>query len=746
MTKQAYRWPAWVAVVAVGFLLWAFLLNSSDPTAVKSTTGSMIGASESAPDNTTAAQPTKDPGLGSIISRLPLTDSSDDGAAKAATVDEFRTSVLVRTFTTEGIPLPGCCMVLKPARVDIWEVVDELQLTEGPEGEHRALGFHPGQYSLFYTQPLSLDPHRSQPLATAIWGPGHSETVDVKIADLADLVSGVVSLPSGEPVVGAFVHVASDGSRHIWSQTNENGRFLLLRATGDTSSSAELLLTDDLGEALIADAPTAATVQWGNLNSRLVAQPRAFVHVWLRDESGSPVPRFQVSLRSRAHLGRVTRNASGADGVAILHGVPRGAALLTILPEGCGIPIWQEISVAPDGSGTVHCTIRAGVHLRGTVRSSSGAPVAGAVATLELAEVADSSRAGSPVADRQEIQLAMPVAEAPAGKLGKRFVRCDVANGEFAFTVDPALSYRLRVEAPRHNVFEGKVEAVEREFPDIAVTLLPTSSLRTRLQPPEAAAWLATYRRQTGKREHGSFSMVATGRHRDAKPENQQLDPREDGVIYFENLSAGRWLLWLKGPARPQLVATVDLEPGQNLELPPIDLEHLRPGRLEIKVAVESAEMRPIRVACAVRGEKIEIPIQSDGSFRLEASGGSYLLRFAISTPAGLKTVMYANPVLVQAGAESREHIRLGMQKLQIQAIDNATGQPVPDLTISIDEERSTGTYKTIKTDAAGNASWDPGPCGDFGLSWLDQASNEWKSALRSNSSAEQPIVLRIVR
>jgi len=729
MTDRPRRWLAWIAVVTAGLLLWLYFLNNADPSAARNTAGMSSGATASAPDHATAAQPTADPEKDHASSRLPVTAAADDGAAQAATANDFRTSLLVRTFTTEGVPLPGCLMVLTPARVDRWEVVEDLSLTEGPEGEHRAHGFPPGQYHLACAAPF-----RSAPFTTIVWEPGRSETVDVKIADLADLVSGVVSLPSGEPVVGAFVREANNGSRLLCSITNENGRFLLLRATGNTANNAELLLADELGDALIADAPTTTVLPWGSLNSSVVGRRRAAVQVFLRDENGKAVPRFHVSSLSDTPLALVARNAPGTDGVAILNGMPRGAASLTIVPEDCGLPVWQQISVAPDGSATVHCTIRAGVRLRGTVRSASGAPVAGAVATLELIDAANNNKSESPVAAEWQ------------GKPGLRSVRCVVANDEFAFVADPHVAYRLRVKAPRHNVFECKVQAIEQEFPDITITLLPTSSLRTSLQPPEAAGWLTTYRRQTGKREHGCVSLVATGRRPDAEPEYLLLDPGADGTIHFEDLSAGRWLLWLKGPTRPQLIATLELEPGQEHELPPIDLEHLRPGSLEVKITMEPAEMTPIRVACAARGEKLELPIRSDGSFRLEAPGGSYLLRFAFSTPAGPKTVIYTNPVLVQAGAEAREHIQLGMQKLKIQALDNTTGQPIPSLTVSIDEERATGTFMPLQTDASGHASWDPGPCGDFGLSWLDQASNQWKSIQRTNATAEQPIVLRIVR
>lgn len=640
----------------------------------------------------------------------------------------------VRTVTIEREVLVGCQLVLRLPQVGRSSLVDERCMLEVEPGVHVVEGLPAGEYDLFCGTP-SL---RERLCAISFAADDNQELV-VPVAARSDVLGGILRTARGDPVVGAMVADASRTTRADYCLTDRNGRFLFSRRADAAAAAATLRITDVTGEAGIADVRDLVQVPWGELERIVIAEPRGEVVVRLFDEAGAAVQSFEVELQAATELGVVSRMQSARDGIARVDRVPSGEAEVLVVPASEHRPVRARCAVGSDGRATVDLMCTAGVPFVGTVRSARGEPIGQAVAYLREVGVHG-------VGD--EAQEFDGVVSSPPEKAQAPSIRREIVDARFAFVCDPAVGYRIRIEAPGHLRFEHVVEAKSGSFAALDVQLQPSHVVRFRMEPPEALDWLRRYASQSSaveQREGPRFLLAETNPSGGQKPQRRFATPGSDGRVEFEDLAPGTWLLRVNGPLQWDLLATVELRDQRLVELPPQSLAFLRPGRLELDLRTES-DVRLRSVSLLLAGSRVDVAADASATTAVEVPAGGYQLRVAGENAAGPFTVGFASVFEVRAGETSRATLRVAVERLRIQLVDNQTGRPIPNATVAVEEDRLAGAWQQFVTDVEGFVEIHPRPIGDFGLSVRDEGTRKWTVASRITVAATSPWVVRFAR
>ncbi len=677
----------------------------------------------------------------------PLTSRSESCAAERSTVaasepptasSDSRTAmarsacVTVRAMTALGVPLPGCRLSLRPPGSGPRRN-GELTLVEGAAGVYSCSDVLDGGYEVHCRVPFVPDP------AQTISVCGASLSIDVVIAPLEGLLGGVIRRPSGEGVSRAVLRVVDDSARSMFCVTDRSGRFRFCRRSDASSSVARVVVSDELGEADVEDG-LSVELAWGRLEHVIVVAPRKSVSVKLVDSSGIPIADFDAHLSIETSHGRVVRHGPAESGVAWVAGVPTGLADAFVVPGAGWLPATGKVNVAQDGSGAAVLETRRSAILRGTVRSVAG-PLSGVEFVASVEPIQDSP-------SRRATGLSLRL-ESLGGAFARRVSRV-VEAGRFEFGCDPDSSYRVRVSGSGYSPFETTVSAVDGVFDPVEVSLEPAHRVTARVEPLEAVGWLRAYREQgarAGVRFEGDFALIPQHRVRGAKPPTLHAFVDERGLVEFSDVPAGAWLLWLRCPAvRAELVASPSLGDLQRVDLPAIDLAHLRPGRVVGQLESDDANTRIHRVVAAAPGVQIAASVQPDGKFELMAPGGSYGLRIVATAGEDVVDVRDARLVDVVAGSTTSTSRRVSVDRVSLLLLDES-GDPVPGAVLSVDEERGTGSYRTARTDSSGIATLYPCPLGEFGVSIRSATMpHSWASLGRVVGGNTRPVTLRTLR
>lgn len=644
--------------------------------------------------------------------------------------------LILRTLTAEGERLDGCRLTLRPAKVVQHEVTIEYPATEKELAIHVVEDLPVGEYDV-----VAQVPTIEETLAFVSWQGRGKQEVDVTVARRTDLLGGIVQDFAGRAIAGAIVSPANSNTPRATvgygCVTDARGRFVFRRATGYTHQQTPFQLSDDLGQAGIADSAYPIDLAWGNLQHVIAASGRAAVDIRVVDMQGVMIERFSVEARSQNTYGTVTKSAIASNGSARVVGLPTGRAALLIVPNAPCPPIWGEVMVAPDGGGFASFIARRAVRLEGIVEAA-GARESAITASIRPATVV--------AGERKPDELGLRLTSKPAPSFEARQV---VRDGKFEFWCDPSCEYLLRVEAAGYMPVETRVQSRHGSFDTISVILQAQSRLRTRLSPPEVTAWLQSYvqQQQPGdRRKIGSFLLVNLAANGAAEG-TLTATPSADGTLEFAGVSEGTWLLRVVHPLeRSDLLETIRVGKEPLVELPPVNLERLRPGRVEGRLRWDPVSLRPrIVSAMADGGGRLSVPIRNDGTFGFDVPGGVYRLAIGvIDTQGDTALLRESRAVEVAPGLTTSLSLEVALRRLDVRIVDERTGKGVVGVTLSIDEERATQSFRTAKTDGTGTAVIYPCPLGEFGLSIQDVHGEKWTFLTRVLADATNPLIVRV--
>lgn len=696
-----------------------------------------------------------DPGLGASGEagrRAPTVDQgqpSADGADRSAearraapevVVDDRVTAaspgddslLRIRTVTAEGEILAGCRIALKSTISLRGEMPYRHVLQEWEDGLHVARGLPYGDYDV-----MALVPNIKAPIDRVSWRREAKKDLTLIVASRFALIGGVVLDARNAGIANVELIDVGKQTQADFCVTDHRGRFLFCKLPETVELGAKFDVSSRRG-AEVADSARSIELFWGNLACEVRAEDRAEVVVRLSDRSGNAIDDFTVHTETVFDGDCIQRTARAANGIARVRAVPTGRTRVLAVPNQRWRPVWGSVDVGPDGVGNVSLATDAAAELSGTV-TSGGRVLSGAGVVARLEVVGEAVGGSVPGGIRVKRG---PSDSPPIG------VSAFADDGTFQFGCDPAATYRLQVTAPGYSPCQLVIAANEGVFRPVVVELSPTTTVRVMVTPPEVGDWLEAYAEQQGARVAGKnccFALVQASPLPGTKREERIATPQVGGAFDFANVSAGKWLLWFRGPLKPSFVGEITVDVAGPTSIDAIDLESMRPGYLKGRVICESHVGRPILLSIGAGDGQLQIPLEASGRFEVALPSGDYHVRTRLERSSGVVDVTFSSRVHVQAGVEVPLELHVSSNGLQIRVVDNMTGEPLPGLRLSVDEDRAFGEFRVWTTDAAGEVTIEPCPLGTFGISLL--ASNQvWKHLQRLTYTGSGALVLRVQR
>jgi hypothetical protein len=644
------------------------------------------------------------------------------------------TALILRTVTAEGEGLVGCQILARSAIAPGGQRPFEIQLQETADGVHAVRDLPRGAYDI-----VSQIPNIKKPITRIQWTAEESIDTTIALASRFDLTGGVVRHVSGSGVPDVLISDRNRSSQAFFCVSDRDGRFLFCRAEGYSEPSGSFSLSSKRGAA-IADSRDPIDLFWGVLDRVIVPEARQELVVRVMDKSGHVLEHFTVQTESVHDGDTICRTATSTNGFARLRAVPTGKVRILALPDVKWLPAWGTAEVAADGSGVATLVTDAAVELCGRV-TSSGRLLKGGDVVVELAAIGDSPPIGEMAVD------AIPYTSRVDGAaLG---VKAAVLDGTFCFGCDPRARYRLLVSAPGYADRQCIVSANHGVFSTVDVDLVPLRRIRLLVTPEEVGAWLSAYSDQQGVAAAGKpccFALVEATPLPGAKRAQFTALPDQHGALEFSRVSAGQWHLQLRGPLQSALLATIDVHDGEDPPSPSIDLEHLRPGRLTGALHCDGSVGKPVLVAASNGRGQVQVPVMADGSFDMALPEGDYVVRTRVERGPTSASITFATPIHVSAGSATRLERDVSVHRLSLRLVDSDSGSPLSGATLSVDEDRSFGEFRTLKTNDRGEVLLEPCPVGEFGLSIMNPEKMTWKKLQRLTLTGSDPVILRVQR
>lgn len=674
---------------------------------------------------------TPDEEVAGVVARNPVGDM----APTPAPVPKVGApSLIIRTFTEEGDVLPGCQLLLRSTRSWSGQKRFSQPMRESGDAVHVVDALPTGEYDV-----VCSVPNLKEPLARVAWSGSESEELTVRVASRQDLLGGVVRCSGRGLVARTLITDVDKATQAYFCITDDEGRFLFCRKEGHIGPSASFHVSSARGAAIV-DSQQPIELFWGNLQCMIEVLPRAELLVRLASRSGDAIGQFVAHAESKRDGNKFTQTAVAALGLARVGPVPTGPTRVLVVPGPQWLPVWGAAEVAADGSGVANLITDPATILDGVVVADGKILVAADV-FAHLEPIAESgTRRGSP-SEEGGMELA------PASNGTSLGVRVAVADGRFVFGCDPRCRYHLRVTAPGYSTFQCVVEATGGVFPRVEVVMTPTHVVRATVTPADAGSWLRRYAEQQGAGavgKIGCFALAKLGPAHAGERREWILQPDGNGRLEFTDVAAGSWRLLLRGPLQGVVVTTVELGGAPSVDLDPIDLEHLRPGYIRGSVVGDPESGRPVGVSACSEGGQVQVPVGADGSFEVAVPSGDYTVRMTFERGDASLDILRTVPLHVVAGSVVELRLRPSLQHLPLLVVENQSGKPIPAASLSIDEERASGSFKVWKADKSAAIDLFPAPIGEFGLSIMDAETMKWTHVGRVSSGGATPVVIRI--
>lgn len=531
------------------------------------------------------------------------------------------------------------------SRID-WETRTGTTVLGG-DGSFQLEGVQEGEWTLVVA---AHDHIQSEPHVFRIPHDGSEVTV---VCPRSAKVKGIVRGPSGDPVYGADVRIASRASATVedqeveyddWSrsaETNSRGEFEL----EDIQHGAARIVADH--DDFAASDPVEVTVQAGqvlegvDLRLRVGARLRVELHAAAGDLGGRSV---RVNQRDGDYWGR---EETDSGGVAVFEGLNEGTYEVSLsAPDSMDDEHWMLRNAAEDEEvvevgrgGTARVVLGAPpenpIVVRGTV-TRDGAGVAGAIVGFQ---------GGS--ANGPEVPSLSSVAGFQNPSRGSEsYATRTSAAGNYELSLAFAGDYAVTVTTNGSSkTFHCKVVPGESGRFDFD---LPTMTLSGMITTPDGVA--ATDIDVSLQRVH------APGDEEGTIYDSQSNETGEDGRYRFENLSPGTYTLRVgqqsgwgwgrRGPRYAQATLT-DLVIEDGKSLPGVDVQLELPGT--IRGVVYGSDGEPLQ------GAWVESTDSDGASFggsanSISGPGGRFVLR---GLPAG--TVR----VVAREGEDSSEEVEV---------------------------------------------------------------------------------------
>ncbi len=718
----------WVLLLALllGVLAGAcWILGASEPDS--------IASPSAVPESPIASRGGQDY-PGTSLARVAVdgvASAGDSGTVEVVPLVQQGVALRVRTVTDEHDRLFGCRLWLKSPRIGSFEVPEKVLLEEFAPGLHRAPALRPGTYDLHIGLPYIADPVRS-----VTWTGGESQEITVLVASRADLASGVVRTSEGETVPDVFVESPGRATVEFFCPTDGNGRFLFSR-TPDVDGPPVCTLRDRTGDAGVADIPIPFELEWGVLDRVIVARPRGVLRLSFRTADGSPVPDFVVHAIGGGRDTTRRRSVVGSAGVATLSRLGTGVVRLLAVPESDLLPVEGEATIASDGSGSLELVTIGGVSLVGVVTTTDGGSIGNAeVSMVRIDSVSDSAGSRSVGLARSSKRRLKPLV---ATKLLKQ--------GRFEFTCDPMMRYELTVVADGYSRHVEIVLATESVFPPLKVMLEPLHVFRGSVKPSNAASWLQEYITEASiDAAKIGLWLVPFGSHQGPDVIQRRAKMLEEGAYEVSGIPKGQYRLVLRCPGATAVLDEFALQGPRVMEYPTIDLEHIRPGRIEGRAFVNDDTLKVRAVTALTEGADVHVAVSADGAFAMKAPAGSYLLRFAVVDAKGRSIdVSNAAPIQVMAGQTIVSNCTISLRRLRVRLISRSSRQGIEGVELSVDEDRG-GNFRVFKSDSEGWITINPAPIGQFGLSMRGAKFGTWRPVTRLDAQSGGEVIIPIDR
>lgn len=683
-------------------------------------------------------------GANKAAGRSQVADLANTGEAHGLTesVDTaFGNALTVYTCTHDWTRIGGCSIALKPARAHAFGARTAIPMVEQASGVHVVKSVPAGQYDV-----VALVPFVNRTIGTvALKDQGMGE-LTVIVARRDDLIGGVVTDRSGGAVAGVVVDSVGGHSpcptEGGWCVTDKSGRFAFHRAEGSSSQSDSFVVLDSRAEAGIEDYSVPVELQWGDMQHILRVDPRKRASIYLVDSNDQPIADFVVEAQSRNAYDAISSSATADNAGVARMLLPTGRVNVLVVPPKPYTPIWAAISIASDGHGHAVFKTSDAVPLRGVIVGGADDLADQEITAWLTLQHDENDRSSS-----AENSYGVPIGPIFSKELQ---LRSDVHARRFEFFCDPRNRFVLRVSARGYLPVERSVSAEEGVFPLVTVQIQADYTLTATLEPRAAVEWLHQYANQTvsgGKHDVGTFLLVKQGESSNGRTLKLTAKASSGGHLKFNGVSRGKWLLRLVSSHRQELLRSIDVDGEASLQLGPIDLEHLRPGRVT-GICTWHQGLRPTLINVRARhGGRFNVGLEQDGRFEFLAPTGEYLIGVNLLSETNDPLLLWnAKMVHVSPGSHTVTALKAELQQLEVRVVDRATGAGVAGAILSIDEERATMVYQSMEANADGGVTIFPCPLGEFGLSLWDDEAKEWRPIARAQGLADNPLVVPISR